>query len=103
MYNLIVSFFQKINYLLTYLLTYLLAYDKAIHKAFIRTHLDYENVTLDQSFNNSFGQRLEAIEYNAVLEINGSIRGTSKGITLSKTWFSVTAIQKKLSKTVCLL
>ena len=49
-----------------------------IYKAFIRSHLDYGDVIFDQTFNNSFHQRLESIQYNAALVITGAIRGTSK-------------------------
>ena len=49
-----------------------------IYKAFIRPPLDYGDVVFDQSFNNSFHQRLEYIQYNAALAITGAIRGTSK-------------------------
>ena len=49
-----------------------------IYKAFIRPHLDYGDVIFDQAFNNSFHQRLESIQYNAALVINGAITGTSK-------------------------
>ena len=49
-----------------------------IYRAFIRPHLDYEDVFLDQAFNNSSHQRLESIQYNATLAITGAIRETSK-------------------------
>ena len=49
-----------------------------IYKAFIRPHLDYGDVIFDQTFNNSFHQRLESIHYNAALAITGAIKGTSK-------------------------
>ena len=47
-------------------------------KAFIRPHLDNEDVVFDQAFNNSFHQRLESIQHNAALTITGAIRGISK-------------------------
>ena len=40
-----------------------------IYKAFIRPHLNYGDVIFDQAFNNSFHQRLESIQCNAVLAI----------------------------------
>ena len=49
-----------------------------IYKAFRRPHLNYGDVIFDQAFNNSFHQRLESIQYNAVLAINGAIRGNSQ-------------------------
>ena len=48
------------------------------YKAFIRPHLDYEDVVFDQVFNNSFHQRSESVQYNAALAITGAIRGTFK-------------------------
>ena len=36
-----------------------------IYKAFIRPHVEYEDVVFDQAFNDSFHQRLESIQYNA--------------------------------------
>ena len=48
-----------------------------IYKSFIRPHLDYGDVILDQAFNNFFHQRLESIQYNVALAISGAIRGTS--------------------------
>ena len=47
-----------------------------IYKAFIRLQLDYGEVVFDQSFNNSFHQRIESIQYNVALAITGAIRGT---------------------------
>ena len=49
-----------------------------IYKAYIRPHLNYGDVIFDQAVKNSFHQRLEYIQYNAALAINGAIRGTSK-------------------------
>ena len=48
-----------------------------IYKAFIRLPLDYGDVVFDQTFNNSFHQRIESIQYNVGLAITGAIRGTS--------------------------
>ena len=49
-----------------------------IYKSFIRPHLDYRNVIYDQSYNASFHQRLERIQYSAAIAITGAIRGTSR-------------------------
>ena len=49
-----------------------------IYKAFIRPHLDYRNVIFDQTFNNSFHQRFESIQYNAVLAVTGAIEELPK-------------------------
>ena len=49
-----------------------------ICKAFIRPHLDYDDILYDQAYNMSFHQKLESIQCNASLAFTGVIRGTSK-------------------------
>ena len=49
-----------------------------IYKSFARLHLDYGDVIYYQHYNNSFHQKLESIQYNAVLAVTGAIRGSSK-------------------------
>ena len=44
-----------------------------IYKAFIRPH-----VIFDQTFDNTFHQKLESIQYNTTLAITGAVRGISK-------------------------
>ena len=48
-----------------------------IYKLFARPHLDYGGITYDQTFNESFHQRIQSIQYNAAIAITGAIRGTS--------------------------
>ena len=48
------------------------------YKAFVRPHLDYDDILYDQAYNMSFHHKLESIQYNACLAITGAIRGTSK-------------------------
>ena len=48
------------------------------YKALIGPHLNYGDVVFVQPFNNFFTQRLDSIQYNAVLAITGGISGTSK-------------------------
>ena len=48
-----------------------------IYKTFIRPHLYYGDVIYDHTFNKSFHQRLESIQYNAAITITGTIRRTS--------------------------
>ena len=48
-----------------------------IYKAFVRPHLNYGDVLYDQSFNTSFHEKLEFIQYNACLALTRAIRGTS--------------------------
>ena len=47
-----------------------------IYKPFARLHLDYDDVTYDQTFNESFDQSLESIQCNAVIAIADAIGGT---------------------------
>ena len=49
-----------------------------IYKSFIRPHFDYGDLTYDQTFNMSFQQKLETIQYNAALVITVAIRGHSR-------------------------
>ena len=49
-----------------------------IYKLFVRPHLDYSEVIYDQHYNNSFHQKLESVQYNAVLAITGAIKGFSR-------------------------
>ena len=48
-----------------------------IYKSFARPHLDYGDIIYDQTFNESFHQRIESIQYNAAIAITGAISGTS--------------------------
>ena len=49
-----------------------------VHKALIRPHLDYEDIIYDQTYNDSFHQKIESIQYNAALTITSAIRGGSR-------------------------
>ena len=46
----------------------------AIFKSFVRPHLDYDDVIYDQSYNNTFHQKIESIKYKAALAITGATR-----------------------------
>ena len=48
----------------------------AVYKAFIRPHLDYGDIIYNQTYNYSFDQKMESIQYNAAIAITGAIRGT---------------------------
>ena len=48
-----------------------------IYKLFAKPHLDYGDIIYDQTFHESFHQRIESIQYNAAIAITGAIRGTS--------------------------
>ena len=49
-----------------------------IFKLLVRPHLHYRDILYDETFNNSFHERLELIQYNAVLAITRTIRGSSR-------------------------
>ena len=49
-----------------------------IYKAFVRSHLDYGDILFDQTYKNSFNEKLELIQYNACLSLTGAIRSSSK-------------------------
>ena len=48
------------------------------YKSFIRPHLDYNDIIFYQTFNKSFHNNLESIQYNTSLTTTGAIRGNSK-------------------------
>ena len=49
-----------------------------IYKSFVRPHLDYGDVIYNQPNNSRFSDKIESVQYNSALAINGPIRGTSK-------------------------
>ena len=49
-----------------------------IYKSFVRPYQDYGDIIYDQPNNSSLSDKIENVQYNAVLEITGAIRGTSK-------------------------
>ena len=49
-----------------------------IYESFIRSHLDYGDVTHDQPSNATFSSKTESIQYNATIAITGAIRGSSR-------------------------
>ena len=49
-----------------------------LHKAFVCLHLDYGDIIYDQTYNSSFHQKLEPLQYNACLAITGAISGSSR-------------------------
>ena len=44
-----------------------------LYKAFVRTHLDYGDVIYDQAFYCSRHKKLESVQYNPCLTLNGEI------------------------------
>ena len=48
-----------------------------IYKSFIRSHLHYCDIIYDKPHNDTFCRMIETVQYNASLEITGSIKGTS--------------------------
>ena len=49
-----------------------------IYKLFARSHLDYGDVIYVQPNNSSFSDKIESLQYNAVLAITDAIGGSSK-------------------------
>ena len=49
-----------------------------IYKSFIRPLLNYADVIYDQASNASFSKIIESLQYNAVLVITGTIKGSSR-------------------------
>ena len=47
------------------------------YKSFAGSHYDYGHLIYDLTSNESFYQRIESIQHNAVIVITGAIRGTS--------------------------
>ena len=71
-----------------------------IFKSFVRPHLDYGDVIYDQSFNNTFHQKMESIQYNAALAITGAIRGFS-GEKLHQELVLASLQQRRLYRKLC--
>ena len=49
-----------------------------IYNAFVRPHLDYDNVLYDQPNNESLSQKIKSVQYNATLAITGALKGASQ-------------------------
>ena len=49
-----------------------------IYKAFVRQHHDYGDILFDQTYNSSFDEKLDSIQYNTCLALAGAIRDPSK-------------------------
>ena len=43
-----------------------------MYKAFMRPHLDYADIIYDETYNDTFHQKLESIHYNACLALSGA-------------------------------
>ena len=48
------------------------------YKLFVRSHLDYRDITYDKLHNESFKNKIENIQYMACIEVTGAIKGTSR-------------------------
>ena len=48
-----------------------------LYKAFVRSHLDYGDISFGQAFNNFSHDKLESVQYNACPAITGAIKGKS--------------------------
>ena len=49
-----------------------------IYKSFVRPHLDYGDIVYDRPDNESLIRKLEQVQYNAAVAINGAIKCTSR-------------------------
>ena len=49
-----------------------------IFRSFVKPRLEYDDVLYDQSYNNTFHQKMESVQYNATLAITGAVRGSSR-------------------------
>ena len=49
-----------------------------IYKAFVRSHLDYDDIVHDKPNNETFINKIEKAKYDGALAITGAIRGTSR-------------------------
>ena len=49
-----------------------------IYESFVRPHLDYGNIIYDQPNNSTLSNKIESIQYNAVLAITNPISGTCR-------------------------
>ena len=49
-----------------------------ICKSFVRSHLDYSDIIYDQPNNASLSDKIDSVQYHAVLATTGAIKGTSK-------------------------
>ena len=68
-------------------------YQDYFYKSFIRPHLDYGDTIYDQTYNSSFRQKLDSIQYNTALAITGAIGRTSKVKLYSELGFE--ALEKR--------
>ena len=50
-----------------------------MYKDFVRPHLDYGDIIYDETYNKTFHQKLDSVQYNACLALSGDIRGSSRG------------------------
>ena len=49
-----------------------------IYKAFVRPYFDYGDMLYSQTYNSSFHEKLESIQYNPCLTLTGAITSSSK-------------------------
>ena len=71
-----------------------------IYKSFVRPHLDYGDIIYDQPQNESFCNKLESIQYNALLAISGTTWGTSKTKLLKELGWSFWKAKDGLDESV---
>ena len=76
------NMFRKINKIISLLLKLQNNLPRAplitIYKSFVRPHLDYGDILYDQTFHNSFHEKLKSIQYNPALAITDAVRDSSR-------------------------
>ena len=76
-----------------------------IYRAFVRPHLDYGDITYDNSSNATFSQMIESVQYNAALAITGAIHGSSRDKLYEelhdRRWFRKLCFYYKIRHNLC--
>ena len=73
-----------------------------IYKSFIRPHLDYGDIVYDQPNKLSLYEKIESLQYNAVLAITGAIKDSSKEKFYQELGFESLKDRQLMRKLCCL-
>ena len=68
-----------------------------IYKPFLRPHLDHGDVIVNKTYNKSFQQRLQSIQYKASSAMTGVIKGSSTKVYQG---LGLESLQNMVSKTL---
>ena len=69
-----------------------------LYKAFIRPHLDYADIIYDEPNNINIFNKIESLQYNAVLAITGAIIGSSKEKLFQELCFEYLSSRRSLGE-----